>query len=341
MGNHGMLAREQQQLQKKKRFGNFKFLKERREEKREWREEERKEESKGFSRAREEAPQASKVPQMRFVPQSYLSLLLLPVAATLVGESCREPSPTSELWTLVDGTLRAASSGGLCAEVQGALPLPGAGTEVTMVACNSTSPTQLFAYLSNGTLVLQGQPSHCLNLEAYGTSPGSTAWVTYCDALACKGNCAWSSSSGGQSITSATLKNSGLCLQDGSALPPLPHTCEVGSPSYALPFCDYTLPVDDRVSDLLSRLTLDQKIQQWNIGTGGFEYDPVLNLKVRAVFSPRTCTRHPPPPHHHWPPAHPLSSSHTAGTPVPPIPPPHHPPPSPGISLGLYLHPWR
>jgi hypothetical protein len=64
--------------------------------------------------------------------------------------------------------LRAASSGGLCAEVQGALPLPGAGTEVTMVACNSTSPTQLFAYLSNGTLVLQGQPSHCLNLEAYG-----------------------------------------------------------------------------------------------------------------------------------------------------------------------------
>ena len=69
---------------------------------------------------------------------------------------------------------------------------------------------------------------------------------------------------------------------NGSAFP-LPHTCEQGSPSFSLPFCDYTLPIDARVADLLSRLTLDQKVQQWNIGAGGFLFDPVLNIKVRDV----------------------------------------------------------
>ena len=73
---------------------------------------------------------------------------------------------------------------------------------------------------------------------------------------------------------------SGLCLQDGSALPPLPRTCEAGSPSYALPFCDPALDVGARVDDLLARLSPALKLQQFNIGTGGFGYDAALNLKA-------------------------------------------------------------
>jgi len=206
-----------------------------------------------------------------------LLLLFTPVSTALFGESCREPTPASEVWTLGNGML--SSDGTLCAEVQGNLPLPEGGTLVTMSPCNSSSARQKFSYLSNSTLVLFDQPSHCLNLEDYGNEPGTVAWITYCDSSACKGNCMWTSSTG-SNLTSTLLKNSGLCLQDGSTLPPLPHTCEIGSPSYALPFCDYTLPVDSRVSDLLSRFTLDQKVQQWNIGAGGFVYDPVLNVKV-------------------------------------------------------------
>jgi hypothetical protein len=52
---------------------------------------------------------------------------------------------------------------------------------------------------------------------------------------------------------------SGLCLDDGSG-PPAPHTCDPGSPSFNLPFCDYTLPLDARIADLLSRLNQTRKV---------------------------------------------------------------------------------
>ena len=59
----------------------------------------------------------------------------------------------------------------------------------------------------------------------------------------------------------------------------LPHTCANGSVAYELPFCNPTLPLSDRVSDLLGRFTLEQKVQQFSIPASEFQFQPDLNLK--------------------------------------------------------------
>ena len=59
----------------------------------------------------------------------------------------------------------------------------------------------------------------------------------------------------------------------------LPHTCEPGSPSFGLPFCDFSLPVDARVADLVSRLSPRQKLDQLQIPVGRVAFDAALNLK--------------------------------------------------------------
>ena len=233
-----------------------------------------------------------------------------PAAAGLVGEPCAPPANrATELWSqdAATGQLRSATTG-LCATAQAPLPVPD-GTLVAMAACVAGGdPTQAFAYVAaNSTLVLAGQPSACLNLAAYGTAPGTTAWLYGCSASGCRGNCDWSAAPAALPFANATLTNgnSGLCLQDGSPLPALPHTCEAGSPAAALPFCDVSLDVGARVNDLLARLSPAQKLQQWDIGTGGFAFQADLNLK--AFHWDFTCSKYHRPPtarHHQPPPAH-------------------------------------
>jgi hypothetical protein len=217
---------------------------------------------------------------------------LAPLASSLVGQTCSaDPAHAHESWTLLPSGLlqlvgtsanRSSGDGGTdhrrnaspqCAALT--LWPPGDdGIEVQMLPCDASSPAQLFTYLpGNSSLVLSQSPSHCVNLKAYGTSPGTDAWVTPCDALACRGNCAW------EWGNSTMLINCGLCLQDGSPLPPLPHTCAELSPAHGLPFCDVSLDIDARVDDLLSRLTPAEKVALFNMGTGGFAYVPRLNLK--------------------------------------------------------------
>jgi beta-glucosidase-like glycosyl hydrolase len=207
------------------------------------------------------------------------------LASALVGQTCYYPTPPTvhESWSLQPtGLLQLLyASPPLCAALA-AWPPAEDGVDVLLQPCNVSSPAQLFALLPNASLVLSRAPRFCLNLKAYGTAPGTDAWVTPCDAAACRGNCAWAA-------VGATLVNSGLCLQDGSALPPLPHTCAPASPAAGLPFCDATLPVGARVDDLLARLTPAEKVALFNMGTGGFSYIPRLNVK--AWHHDFTCIR--------------------------------------------------
>jgi beta-glucosidase len=204
---------------------------------------------------------------------------------SLIGAACQPNlAAAGEAWALTASSQLAATGSGLCATA--ALPVAD-GSLVTMAPCAAgPAPAQQWAYNasganSTGSLVLAAFPTHCLNLAGYGTSPGTAAWLYTCTSSGCEhGNCEWvgpaPGSGGGGSLVNPA---SGLCLQDGSALPPLPHTCQLGSPAAGLPFCDPQLPLQQRLDDLLARLSVAQKVQQWAVPLSWFGYQPGLNLK--------------------------------------------------------------
>ena len=65
----------------------------------------------------------------------------------------------------------------------------------------------------------------------------------------------------------------------------LPRTCEPGSSAFALPFCDARLSREDRVADLLSRLTREEK--EGLVAHADTGFLPRLNLKQFKFFN--TC----------------------------------------------------
>jgi beta-glucosidase len=69
----------------------------------------------------------------------------------------------------------------------------------------------------------------------------------------------------------------------------LPRTCDKGSVSSNLSFCDISKPVEARVADLVTRLTREEKINLVTQADTGFL--PRLNLKEFNFFN--TC-------HHGW-----------------------------------------
>lgn len=185
---------------------------------------------------------------------------------------------SGETWSL-DATGLLRSDSGLCAAAI-AMPIID-GTALQLQTCDANSPAQQFGYNpSNASIVALSNPSMCINIANYDTSPGSPVWLWTCNPADCEGNCAWDAGAGA-TFTNVSLQNPGsaLCLQDGSLVPPLPYTCAEGSPSFDLPFCDYTLPVDARVDDLLSRMDTPTKIAQFSVPASHFKYQAGLNLK--------------------------------------------------------------
>jgi len=121
----------------------------------------------------------------------------------------------------------------------------------------SGSDLQSFDFITGNLIVSRIAPTKCVNLAGYGTSPGTIVWCYGCvgAGYTCEGNCDWNSVSG----NSYQNPESKLCLDDGFA-PPIPHTCEPGSPSFDLPFCNAKLSRDDRIKDLVGRLPLQYKL---------------------------------------------------------------------------------
>ena len=58
---------------------------------------------------------------------------------------------------------------------------------------------------------------------------------------------------------------SGLCVDSGTRF----KGCEEGTAGAGLPFCDVSSPIDDRVADLVARLTFDEKVAMLATASGG------------------------------------------------------------------------
>lgn len=207
---------------------------------------------------------------------------LIAPARSLYTFPCSSPISPEQTWTFrSDGRLSSSSNGGsLCATPSSSLPVPD-GTIVTMEPCDVSNPAQVFTYVStNNSIVLANQPSACLNIEDYSKSPASQVWLFSCNAVDCEGNCDWVFQSGSAPGPGALYQpESSMCLSDGTTTPPLkPRTCESGSPSYSLPFCDYNLTFSERIEDLYSRLTFDQKLSIFSQPIAPTEYNATLNL---------------------------------------------------------------
>jgi hypothetical protein len=228
---------------------------------------------------------------MRTFALLYAALALLQGAAGAVTGAACVPGASYQAWNFSDGRAR---SGGLCLHADTANGLPiSDGTSLSLQPC-TTGPsdyTQLFTFSAAGgggpiSLTSTKQPSFCVNLQGYGTAPGTEAWLFTCTPSDCKGNCQWSQAAAGGALTNP---GSGLCLDSGTEPPPppAPHTCDPGSPSAALPFCDFTLPIAARVADLWGRLTQEQRLGLFSIPIQPNAYDPVLNIP--SVFWDITC----------------------------------------------------
>lgn len=206
------------------------------------------------------------------VPVALLLFHLDASQSTVTIESCS--SSADQHWAFDEGAgLLVSSATGDCLTAQ-TWPVAD-GTSVLMLPCGSVAPAQqAFDYVSgNNTLVLRADPSKCANVAQYGKQPGAVVWLYTCSSSDCEGNCEWN-------VNGSAWVNpiSGLCLDDGQE-PALPYSCAPGSPSHGLPFCDYTLAVDARIADLIARMDVQSKINQFSIPAGRFTYNSALNLK--------------------------------------------------------------
>ena len=180
--------------------------------------------------------------------------------AQITGETCNSTT-NSQQWTydIVTGNLKSSSENN-CLTLDGP---PGDGTLLLMSPCVVDNSLQSFDMIASTNLIVsRADVTKCLNLAGYGTTSGTEVWLYGCvgTGYTCEGNCDWESISGGGKAT-ILLQNSQsqLCLDDGYA-PIMLRTCEVGSPSFNLPFCNSSLSRQVRIKDLIARLSYEAKL---------------------------------------------------------------------------------
>ena len=210
-------------------------------------------------------------------PSLYWGVLLLTLTAVVtaqpIGNACNASSPSQQwVYDSTSGSLKSASQGGRClAALQ---TPPGDGTGLASSPCDG-SPSQAFDLLADGSnlIVARSRPVACINLAAYGTSPGTPAWLYGCKGAGytCNGNCDWEWA--GLALRN---KESGLCLDDGYA-PPMPPTCAAGAPAAGLPFCDPSLPNAARAADLTARLATELKLALFALPLPSVPFSKLIN----------------------------------------------------------------
>ena len=186
----------------------------------------------------------------------------------ITGQLCSGSNDQRWVYDQLNGTLSSAEAPGLC--LTAVLPASPFYT-LAMLPCNSVAGLQTWVFLPNNTIVLASLPAQCVNLAAYGTTPGTQIWLADCATGGCKGNCDWEAApngawrnSGSQLVSAVNslllgaerfpphMKRAVQCIDDGEE-PPAPQTCAPGSPSAEMPFCDISLPFSTRVTDFVRR----------------------------------------------------------------------------------------
>jgi beta-glucosidase-like glycosyl hydrolase len=202
-------------------------------------------------------------------------------APPIVGNSCTASPAQAWQYDTTTGAITLTATG---ACLTAASWPPADATAIVTAPCSPGSAAQ--NWMLNATnavsLTLRGAPNMCANLAGYGTTPGTQVWLYTCDPADCQGNCAWELGSGG------ALSNppSGLCV-DANTGPPPPHTCDSGSPSASLPFCDSSLDTDSRIEDLWARLSDEARVELFSIPIHPNTHNAALNIP--SVYWDITC----------------------------------------------------
>jgi hypothetical protein len=201
-------------------------------------------------------------------------------SAQIIGNACF--ASLNQQWSFHAGGSISSIATGLCLTAS-AMPITD-GTPMEMQPCTD-APSQIFRLLANNNTIVAGSDeTKCINLSGYGTSPGTQVWLFTCDVDDCKGNCDWTSQ-GGTANTTFINPESGLCLDDGASV--FPRTCAPGSAEASLAFCNYSLPIEARVQDLVGRLSLQDKISLFSNPIKPAGFNSSLNLK--SFFWDITC----------------------------------------------------
>lgn len=159
--------------------------------------------------------------------------------------------------------------------------VPGVNITVVFNACEpppaAPAGPQSFRWAGAGGDMLAVRPpppgtyDMCLAVLGGAPAPGAQVWLENCtDGLASQ---RWSFDAVAGALRPAATP--GLCLDMGTAWRPC-----ASAPFSALPFCDATLPLEARLDDMLSRMTLAEKIQQLQSNSAGA---PSIGLSPWAV----------------------------------------------------------
>jgi xylan 1,4-beta-xylosidase len=175
------------------------------------------------------------------------------------------------------GSGAVVTSRGLCVTAEKPLGASGTwpGTAALIGATcagGAGTPSQIFSLLANGTL---SAPSFAQGMML-AVDPGNGTWPGTPVFLAPAGSATsvftFAPSSVNASWGSLVHAPTGLCLDGGGV--PFGHGC-LHPAVRGLPYCDATLPLDARVADLVSRLTVEEASSQ--LGSGPFP-EPCVSI---------------------------------------------------------------
>lgn len=128
-------------------------------------------------------------------------------------------------------------------------------------------PDQTFTW--NGTaLTIVPQPfvsgytpyAQCVALARGGMGTGTQVWAENCTGALSQ---QWTYDAPSKALQA--LGAPGMCLDVGSAWP----ACAPGSDFASLPFCNQSLPVDERLDDMLARMPFHEALQQTQANSAG------------------------------------------------------------------------
>lgn len=222
---------------------------------------------------------------------SIAALLASRSSAVLLGRTCVDGAASQ---AFVYGTPTATSisthNGSSCLTVAAWPEVPHARAHLTFAPCGAgPSAAQAFLfYPRNGSLALAADAASVAALAGFNTTPGTEVWLG--NAVGCKGNCDWRPRPSGGGWANVA---SGLCLDDGSGSGGVaPQTCAHDSPVATRPMCNASLPFTARAADLLSLLSLDDKVRYWgsltqNTKDFAIPYNAATNVK--SFFWVTTC----------------------------------------------------